>query len=149
MLTKKNICIEITESVFASEFDRINNIIDKMRNEGLYIAIDDFGTGYSSLSREKELRVDCIKIDKYFIDKLVNADPSKVITGDIISMAHRLGHCAIAEGIEHETQLKYLIEHGCDKVQGYLISKPLDEEEVFKFLKDRDEKVKTCINMLT
>lgn len=101
----------------------------------MHVAIDDFGTGYSSLGREKELNVDCLKIDKYFVDILLNADLRKAIICDIISMSHKLGHRTIAEGVEHECQLHYLIEHNCDRVQGYLISKPLDENVALEFLK--------------
>ena len=138
-LNPKNIGIEITESVFASDYDYINSIIVKLRDAGIHIAIDDFGTGYSSLSREKELSVDCLKIDKYFIDKLLDADLSKAITSDIISMSHKLGHCTIAEGVEHECQLQYLQEHNCDRIQGYLFSKPLNEEDALEFLKSKNK----------
>ena len=130
----KNICIEITESVFASDYDYINKIIMKLRDAGLYIAIDDFGKGYSSLAREKGLRVDCMKIDQIFIDKLLYTDHKKAITSDIISIAHKLGHSTIAEGVEHEGQLKYLKDYNCDMIQGYLISKPLDEDDAIMFL---------------
>lgn len=132
----KSICIEITESVFACDYDKINLIFEKLRSMGLQIAIDDFGTGYSSLAREKELKVDCMKIDKYFIDKLLYTDPSKAITGDIISMANKLGQYTIAEGVEHETQLRYLIANGCDRVQGYLLSRPLCSEKALEFLEN-------------
>jgi EAL domain-containing protein (putative c-di-GMP-specific phosphodiesterase class I) len=97
-------------------------------------SIDDFGTGYSSLSRERELKVSCLKIDKAFIDKLMYLKADEAITGDIISMAHRLGHSVVAEGVEHERQLQYLSAHGCDKIQGYLISRPLDEDKAIEFL---------------
>lgn len=137
-MTKKNIGIEITESVFANDYNHINEIIAKLRKEGLYIAIDDFGTGYSSLARERELNADCMKIDKYFIDDLLNNDLNKAITGDIISMAHKLGHATIAEGVEYKSQLRYLKEHHCDKIQGYLISKPLDEKDAIHFLQNRE-----------
>lgn len=126
--------IEITESVFASDYEDINNIIRKLKNAGIHIAIDDFGTGYSSLARVKELNVDCLKIDKYFIDKLLGAGPDDAITGDIISMAHRLGHDTIAEGVEYEEQKHYLRINGCDKIQGYLIGKPLNEEAAIELL---------------
>lgn len=137
-INPKNIGLEITESVFASAYEDINSIIGKLKNVGIQIAIDDFGTGYSSLAREKELSVNCLKIDKYFMDKLMDGDIDKAITGDIISMAHRLGHCAVAEGVEHKRQLLYLREHDCDKIQGYLISKPLDEEAALEFLKKQE-----------
>lgn len=130
----QNIGIEITESTFASDHDYINNIISKVKDAGIHVAIDDFGTGYSSLSRVKGLNVNSLKIDKYFIDKLLEEDPNKAITGDIINMAHRLGHLAIAEGVEHEAQKQYLLQHGCDKIQGYLVSRPLDEEAAIAFL---------------
>ncbi len=138
-LNPKNIGIEITESVFVSDYDYIYSIIVKLRDAGIHIAIDDFGTGYSSLAREKEFSVDCLKIDKYFIDKLLETDLSKAITSDIISMSHKLGHCTIAEGVEHECQLQYLQEHNCDRIQGYLFSKPLDEEDALEFLKNKNK----------
>ena len=134
-----NIGIELTESVFAADYDRINQTIEMLKKEGLSIAIDDFGTGYSSLAREKELNVNCLKIDKYFIDKLLDADPNLAITGDIISMAHKLGHYAVAEGVEHESQMQYLVEHNCDHIQGYLVSRPLDEEAALRFLHEQNK----------
>ncbi|HEY8348737.1 MAG TPA: EAL domain-containing protein, partial [Clostridia bacterium] len=85
--------------------------------------------------------VDCMKIDKYFIDKLLYTEPDKAITSDIISMAHKLGHCAVAEGVEDMIQLRYLKEHGCDKVQGYLVSKPLSEEDAISFLKGAGDRL--------
>ena len=130
----ENIDIEITESVFESNYELINSFIKKLRDIGLQIAIDDFGTGYSSLARVKELNVDCLKIDKYFIDKLLIDGPENAIIGEIISMAHRLGYCTIAEGVEEEVQMKYLLENGCDKLQGYLIGRPLDEETAIALL---------------
>jgi PAS domain S-box-containing protein len=130
------VSLEITESVFAADYDNINNVIEKLRAAGLHIVIDDFGTGYSSLSRETRLKADCMKIDKYFVDILLGTSPNKTITSDIISMAHKLGHSTIAEGVEYDIQLRYLKEYGCDKIQGYFISKPLDEEEAIDFLKE-------------
>lgn len=129
-----NIGIEITESMFATDYDYINNTISELKDSGIIIAIDDFGIGYSSLAREKELNVNCLKIDKYFIDKLLDADAEKAITGDIISMAHRMGHCVIAEGVEKEEQKQYLMAHGCDKIQGYLVGRPLDEGAAIELL---------------
>ena len=85
-----NISIEITESVFAADYDHINNIIEKLRAVGIRVAVDDFGTGYSSLAREKELKVDCLKIDKFFVDNLLDTDPNSAITSDIISMSQNI-----------------------------------------------------------
>ena len=69
------------------------------------------------------------------MDKLSNRDLSESITSDIISMAHKLGHYTIAEGVEEDCQLQYLVENNCDRVQGFLISKPLDEKGAFAFLR--------------
>ena len=131
----ENIGLEITESVFASNYEEINRIIGGLKDSGIQIAIDDFGTGYSSLARERELNVNCLKIDKSFIDKLMCLDAKDTITSDIISMAHKLGHCVIAEGVEHEKQRQYLHSWGCDRIQGYLIGKPLDEEAAIGVMK--------------
>ena len=76
-----------------------------------------------------------MKIDKSFIDQLMETEPGKAITGDIISMAHRLGHCAVAEGVEVEAQKQYLIAHGCDRMQGFLFSRALDEDDALALLK--------------
>ncbi len=129
--------LEITESVFASDFQAMNRILAVLRERGLSIAIDDFGTGYSSFARENELNVSCLKIDKYFIDKIMKLSEQESVTGDIISIGHKLGHTVTAEGVEHEKQLRYLRTHGCDKVQGFLISKPLSEEDALLFLREK------------
>ena len=133
-LSPKDIGIEITESVFASNYGEINCILGELREKEIKIAIDDFGTGYSSLARERELNVDCLKIDKYFIDKLLEIESDNAITADIISMAHKMGHYVVAEGVEHEEQREYLLKNGCEKIQGYLIARPLDEDQAIKML---------------
>lgn len=133
----ENVGIEITESAFAMGYEEINKILSQLRNRGIMIAIDDFGTEYSSLSRERKLNIDCLKIDKYFVDKLLEISPDSAITGDIISMAHKLGHYTVAEGVEYEEQKQYLLDNGCDIIQGYLIGKPLDEEIALELLKNQ------------
>lgn len=130
----ENVVVEITESLFVGNYNEINTIFSELHEHNIHIAIDDFGTGYSSLARERELKVDCIKIDKYFIDKLLLIEENESITGDIVSMFHKLGHTVIAEGVEHEKQKQYLIKYGCDKIQGYLISKPTDADTAINML---------------
>lgn len=130
----KRICLELTESVFSSRYRDINAVLGQIKQHGIKIAIDDFGTGYSSFARERELNVDCLKIDKCFIDNLLTIREEEAVTGDIISMAHKLGHCVVAEGVEQELQMQYLRKYGCDMIQGYLISKPLDEELALELL---------------
>ncbi|NLL52432.1 MAG: EAL domain-containing protein [Peptococcaceae bacterium] len=142
-LDPENIGIELTESVFTVEIEEINTVINSLKAAGIKILIDDFGTGYSSFARGSELNIDSIKIDKCFIDKLLTVKPEEAITGDIISIAHKLGQCVIAEGVEQEKQRCYLRDYDCDRIQGYLISKPLDEEAALAFL---NEKMSSCQN---
>jgi PAS domain S-box-containing protein len=133
-VTPHLVSFEITESIFSSNYQEVNKILGQLKDLGFHIALDDFGTGYSSFARERELNINCLKIDKYFIDKLMYLEEHEAITGDIISMVHRLGHCVVAEGVEHEKQRDYLKRHGCDKIQGYLISKPVDEDAAIELL---------------
>ncbi|HHV59518.1 MAG TPA: EAL domain-containing protein [Clostridiaceae bacterium] len=136
-----NICLEITESIFTSNYQEVNRILGELKSLGLRIAIDDFGTGYSSLARERELNINCLKIDKYFIDKLLLIKPEDAITGDIISMAHKLGHYVVAEGVEDERQAEYLARFGCDKIQGYLVGKPLNEDAAIELLRKYKQEI--------
>jgi len=126
--------LELTESVFSEDFITLNTKLEALRSKGIHISIDDFGTGYSSFARERDLSVDCIKIDKHFIDKLLEIKPEQAVTGDIISMAHKLGHSVVAEGVETIEQKQYLIEHNCDYMQGYLFSKPVPQEQAIAML---------------
>lgn len=130
----KRICLELTESVFSSKYRDINTVLGLLKEHGIKIAIDDFGTGYSSFARERELNVDFLKIDKCFIDNLLSIREEEAVTGDIISMAHKLGHCVIAEGVEQEAQVRYLKKYDCDMIQGYFVGKPLDEKDALKLL---------------
>ncbi|MBI9096508.1 MAG: EAL domain-containing protein [Sphaerochaeta sp.] len=130
----EDIIIELTESIFSSRFDAINSILSQLKDKGITCAIDDFGTGYSSLSRERDLAITYLKIDKSFIDRLLHLREEETITSNIIAMAHRMGHMVIAEGVEQEKQVHYLRNHGCDMLQGYLISRPVDEDTAITLL---------------
>lgn len=132
--------IEITESIFATNYLEINEILGELKALGITIAIDDFGTGYSSLARERELNVNCLKIDRSFIVRLLSQEDGESLIGDIITMAHRMGHFVIAEGVEEETQLQYLKDHDCDKIQGYLIARPLDIDAACEMLTSQTSK---------
>lgn len=136
----RNIIIEITESVFMSDFHQINSILGELQASGVKIAIDDFGTGYSSLARERELNINYLKLDKSFTDKLEVLGEEIDITSDIISMAHKLGHIVVAEGVETEKQRNILKKYGCDKIQGFLISQCLYEEEAYRRIEEINKK---------
>ena len=129
-----NLKMELTETVFADNYQEINRKLNEIKALGIIVAIDDFGTGYSSLSREEFLNVDCIKIDKYFADNLLVENVEKSIISDIISMARKKGHYVIAEGIEHKYQRDYLLENNCDMIQGYYFSKPVEANIALKMI---------------
>lgn len=128
-----SLLIELTESVFSQEWDAIKRETELLKASGIKIMIDDFGTGYSSFERENELSIDSMKIDKIFIDKLEHLHLKETIIPDMISMARKLGHRVVAEGVESGRQLDHLLDCGCDNIQGYLISKPLDEDDALAF----------------
>ncbi len=138
-LSPENFGLEITESIFASNFGVINEKLEKLMEIGVKTSIDDFGTGYSTLARERDMKINTLKIDKAFIDGLLKIHPDHSITGDIIAMAHRMGHTVIAEGVEHGQQKQYLLEHDCDMMQGYLFSRPLDEEAAIEILEKQND----------
>lgn len=128
--------IELTESAFTDKHEIINEKAEKLKKINVAMAIDDFGTGYSNLARERELELAVLKIEKSFIDKLLLLEEEEAITSDIISMAHKLGQRVVAEGVETQLQLEYLIKYKCDFIQGYYFSKPVLPQEALNYLKN-------------
>ncbi|MEN4052474.1 MULTISPECIES: EAL domain-containing protein [Sulfurimonas] len=127
--------IEITESVMAEDIDFALHLLQKIQKLGVKISMDDFGTGYSSLAYLTKLPIDSIKIDKSFVDEIPKDESNKKILIDtIIAMANTLDKCVIAEGVEHPYQRKYLQKKGCNYFQGYLFSKPIDEQNYMELL---------------
>jgi len=120
------LCLELTESVVMDDPVAAASILAQLRRLGVRIAIDDFGTEYSSLAYLKRFPVTCLKIDKSFVDSLVQEDTSDAtLIAAIVAMAKALGIATVAEGVETPVQSKRLLELGCDSVQGYLYSRPV------------------------
>ena len=117
--------LEITESVIMSDPLRSLQVLTRLSKMGLRLAVDDFGTGYSSFSYLRKLPVHEIKIDKSFIDDMVE-DGDEVIVQSTIELAHNLGLTCVAEGVQDEATLERLAKLGCDTAQGDFISPPLD-----------------------
>ncbi|QJX62403.1 EAL domain-containing protein [Niallia circulans] len=124
--------LEITESIMQNiELAQIE--LANIKNLGFQISIDDFGKGYSSLSYLTSLPIDTIKIDKTFIDDIGHPIHKGSLAKVIIDMGHNMNFFVIAEGVETENQIDFLIKHQCDIVQGYYFSKPLTSSELEKY----------------
>jgi diguanylate cyclase (GGDEF)-like protein len=121
---------EVTESFAITNFDEVIDVLTELRRMGFMISIDDFGAGYSSLKYLCELPIQVVKIDKSLIDQLNANARSRVIVSTIIDMAHRLQLTVVAEGVENAEQMSFLREHDCDRVQGYLVCKPVPADRV-------------------
>jgi diguanylate cyclase (GGDEF)-like protein/PAS domain S-box-containing protein len=126
--------VEVTESVVMKDAARAISTLNALKELGISLAIDDFGTGYSSLSYLKRFPINKLKIDKTFVDGLPNEPDDAAIALAIIAMAHSLRLTVIAEGVETEAQLAFLLARGCDEIQGYFFSKPLPEEQFVELL---------------
>ena len=107
-------------------------VMQELVDVGIFIAIDDFGTGYSSLSYLKDFPISYIKIDQSFIHNILDSAADQAVVQAVIAMSHALGKKVIAEGVETQEQSQFLIENGCDIVQGYWFSKPVSAEEITK-----------------
>jgi diguanylate cyclase (GGDEF)-like protein len=128
------VVVEITESTAMADPDRTQKILNELHAWGLTLAIDDFGTGYSSLARLKHLPVDILKIDRSFIrDVHRDADLGNMVKA-MIQLAQGLGMTPLAEGIETQGELDFLIEHGCPIGQGFHFAKPVPAEEIPAFV---------------
>lgn len=126
--------LEITESVFIHNMEQAIHVLESIRSLGIKIAMDDFGTGYSSLSYLMKLPIDILKIDKTFIDEIHKDVKKNNLIGSIIAMAHNLDLKVVAEGVETDIQLDYLKKESCNYIQGYLLSRPLNQEQLTPFI---------------
>ncbi len=133
-LSPKSLELEITESILMESFESIRPGLKRLHARDIRIALDDFGKGYSSLNYLRQLPITTLKVDKSFIDHICSKNTSN-LTQHIITIGKSMGMCVIAEGVEKQEQLEYLMEHDCDKIQGFLFSKPLPENEIIKLFK--------------
>ena len=118
------ITIEITESVIGSDFEFMNEQVDRFQNEGFAVWMDDFGSGYSSLDVLRDIHFDLIKFDMSFLRKLDEGDKGKIILRELMKLAGRLNLDTVCEGVEKEEHVRFLQEINCSKLQGYYFGKP-------------------------
>jgi diguanylate cyclase (GGDEF)-like protein len=134
-LPPRSLELEVTETGLMEDISTAAQHLLSLRRSGALIAIDDFGTGYSSLSYLKSLPLDKIKIDKSFVQDLIDDDDDATIVRAIIQLGKSLGMQVIAEGVETTEQEAYIISEGCHEGQGYFYSKPLPARELLAYLK--------------
>ena len=133
------VCLELTETVLVSDIKRATTIMQNIRDMGCMLAIDDFGTGYSSLSYLKSLPADYIKIDRSFVANIASSADDRNIVHSTISMVRNMGMQVVAEGIETSEQYELLCHFDCNMGQGYLISRPIPEVNIWDVLSDKVE----------
>ncbi len=133
-LNPRQIELEITESILMESYEVIAGKLKVLRAKGVQIALDDFGKGYSSLNYLKLLPITTLKIDKSFIDTI--SSKGKTLTDLIVKMGRSMDLCVVAEGVETQEQLDFLVRHKCNKIQGYLFSKPMREADTISKLKE-------------
>lgn len=119
-----SIILEVTEEIFIQGLSHVSSILTSLRSIGIGISLDDFGTGYSSLNYLMNLEIDEVKIDRSFVNQLLNNKKAEVMLEMIIRMTKEWDLNLVAEGVETEGQMKKLIEMGCHTLQGYYYAKP-------------------------
>lgn len=134
-LTPDCLELEITESMIMQNAERASQMLENVRKFGSHVLIDDFGTGYSSLGYLKQFPIDSLKIDRSFVRDIPQDSDDMAITQAIIAMAHSLKMKVVAEGVETQEQLDFLREQGCDQLQGYMFSPPLNADNFLELLR--------------
>lgn len=131
----ERLCIEITESVIMGDIQTHLKTLEMLCTLGIELSVDDFGTGYSSLAYLKRMPLHELKIDRSFLSSIPGDDDGVAIITAIISMGHRLGLRIVAEGIETQQQLDFLLSHGCNTGQGFLFSPGVPPEQFANLLR--------------
>jgi EAL domain-containing protein (putative c-di-GMP-specific phosphodiesterase class I) len=130
----EKLVVELTEDALSEYFDDANETLQALRTLGTKVAIDDFGTGESSLDHLRSFQFDQVKIDKSYVQDVIDDAGDASLVKAIIQMGHSFGMQVIAEGVETIEQLEFLKENGCDLMQGYLVSKPVPIDKVTEIL---------------
>ncbi|WP_394133009.1 putative bifunctional diguanylate cyclase/phosphodiesterase [Marinobacter nauticus] len=135
-VSPSSLVLEITETLFMGNFDQVLQTICDLRSQGIRLAMDDFGTGYSSLSLLRQLPLDELKIDKSFVDGIVEDEKAANMVRSIVAIARSHNMSLIAEGVEEQAQAQALIKMGCLRFQGYCFSRPVAMADIRQMLSD-------------
>jgi len=126
--------IELTETHLLADLAHANEVLEQIRAWGIDVAVDDFGTGYSSMSYLRELSVDTIKIDRTFIALTQQAGYDRTIVEVLLQLGEALGLGVVAEGVETDEQLQFLMARGCARGQGFHLARPMPLDDVETWL---------------
>tara|TARA_Y100001960_G_scaffold251831_1_gene268763 strand:- start:735 stop:3212 length:2478 start_codon:yes stop_codon:yes gene_type:complete len=129
-LPPQRITLEITENILINDLPKVTPIITQLKEFGFTISLDDFGTGYSSLSYLSNLPLNELKIDRVFIDKMLNSEQSNSLVKAILAIAKSAEMRVVAEGVETQAQKDLLVEYECDLLQGYFLERPISAEQL-------------------
>jgi EAL domain-containing protein (putative c-di-GMP-specific phosphodiesterase class I) len=129
-LSPSQLELELTESAIMEDMQGVANLLSSLREIGLKVSVDDFGTGYSSLSYLRSLPVDALKIDREFVENMEHSVEQQAIVKAILVLGDSLGLQVVAEGVENDEQMRLLKILGCDLVQGYFVSKPVNAQKM-------------------
>jgi EAL domain-containing protein (putative c-di-GMP-specific phosphodiesterase class I) len=127
--------LELTETALMEGLDEAQKTLAHLRKSGVHVSIDDFGTGYSSLSYLSQFDFESLKIDRSFVTGITTSDKSDAVLRGLIGLAHNLGLAVTAEGVESHEQLQFLRDEGCDSIQGFVASKPIDAKSFSQLLR--------------
>lgn len=130
-IDSKYIIFEITENTYIHNVEAVNCMIQMFHQKGIRISMDDFGSGYSSLNTLKEIMFDEVKIDKKFLDN-EPSEKGKIVLQEIFHLLKRTKKFIVCEGVETKEMVDFLVEEGCDELQGYYYYKPLNERDFEK-----------------
>jgi diguanylate cyclase (GGDEF)-like protein len=133
--------LEITESMMMRKPDEAAATMRALRQLGVHLAVDDFGTGYSSLGYLSRFPIQCLKIDRSFVQNVPDSDADSTIARSIVSLGKSLGLTVVAEGVETQSQLDFLRVHGCHIAQGYLLGRPLEAARFIEQLRKQEAAV--------
>ena len=128
--------LEVTESAYSENMNRLVEVIENLRNKGFRIEVDDFGAGYSSLNMITTIPVDILKIDMSFVRNMEKDERNLKLVNIIIDIAKFLKIPSVAEGVETESQLDTLKKMGCEIIQGFYFSKPVPPMDFATFIED-------------
>ena len=136
-ISRDRITIEITESIIGSDFEFMKEQVERFQRLGFPVWMDDFGSGYSSLDVLQSIKFDLLKFDMGFLKRLNEGKEGKIILTELMKMATSLGLDTVCEGVETESQIRFLQDIGCSKLQGFYYSKPLPFKAIRQMQKNR------------